>query len=162
MRLSCMMSAVLALAWAGAADACCFFKCCNKGGDSTRKYEGVSAVLPYLKVVSVNGVPVPPVDVTAPIDSTRDFVIVFESSPPCKDPATMDISFGITGLTVKKTMKGFKAMTPTAGIACRYTITVPAGTLQPGKTYTMEASFPSTSSSTSPTATVPVTIHTAP
>lgn len=160
MRLSCLMSAVLALAWAASADACCFFKCCNKGGQG-RQYETVYTTVPYLKVISVNGNVVPPYDVTAPIDTTQDFTVVLESNPPCRDADTLELSFTVNSITTKMAKAKYK-ITPTSGIVCRYTVTVPAGTLIPGTTYTIGAAFPAVSATIPATVSPSVTIHTKP
>lgn len=55
MRLSYLPAALLALIWAGAADACCFFKCKKSSNQYTAVVVVPSKEVVFLKIVSVGG-----------------------------------------------------------------------------------------------------------
>jgi hypothetical protein len=85
MRLSCLFSCALALAWAGAADACCLLKCLKCGGRSAMD----AAPIPVraardLQIISVGGYQPQNGDVKELIDYKKEVVIVVHGPLPCE------------------------------------------------------------------------------
>jgi hypothetical protein len=179
MRLSCLPAAVLALAWAGTADACCFFKCCKRA-DAQRAVvrETTKATL---TIVSVCGqTPNSSGEITTGVSHSSDCEIVVECDletclgPPPELTLT-DLGPRTSAVKTKEVKKKYqhkkkelklKWIIPTAaatGISpdpiavwvCVFTYTIPDADLDPNHNYSVFASVGTLQSSS-------VTFHTAP
>ena len=133
MRLTFVPAALLALVWAGAADACCFFKCCKKS-----YVESVSPAspekriaAPSLVVATVGGyAPNSSYEITQLIPEGTVIVVVQ------KDPDTLNPTLHLKELATVVTVKEFKVVrsrrlesTPSGGVIyeVEYEIRVSAG-----------------------------------
>ena len=132
--LICLSATVLALGWAGAADACCLLKCWGKSRPAAAAAVVPEYAVAYLKIVSVGSEVVTSGQLGTPLNVGGDVVIVIEGSPPCVDPSSVDV---VVESAVVRNMKVLESAQ--YGVVCRYKLVIPAGTFQPGRTYTIYA-----------------------
>lgn len=124
MRLICVTTAALALAWAGAADACCLLKCFCKS------HAVAAPIFKFdLTIMSVAGQTPQNGNIPRPVDSQRDIVVIVHGPLPC-DPNMRLIVPGLDPIPPQryKQVRDF----------CEYTFVIPAKKLDPGKTFTIK------------------------
>lgn len=121
MRLTGLMTAVLAIAWTGAADACCFLKCWGKS------HPPVAPIFKF-DVTIISVADQKPVDgvIPDPVDSQKDIVVIVYGPLPC-DPNLRLIVPGLDPIPPRqhRPVRDY----------CEYTFVIPAKKLDAGKKY---------------------------
>ena len=121
MRMICVMTAALALAWAGAADACCFLKCfCKSRPVAAPIFKFDLTIITVANQTPLHG------KIPDPVDSQKDIVVIVHGPLPC-DPNMRLIVPGLAPIAPQlyKPVRDF----------CEYTFVIPAKSLAPGKTF---------------------------
>jgi hypothetical protein len=181
MRLSCLPAALLALAWAGTADACCFFKCCKRDEAQSRTAVVRELTRAKLTILSVCGqTPNSSGEIVTGVSHSGDCEVVVECDlETCQGPppelTLNDLGPRTSAVPTKAVTKTYKhkkvelklkwinttaaatgiSSEPIAVWVCVFTYTIPDADLDPNHNYSVFASVGILKSSS-------VKFHTAP